>query len=313
MCIAIWKDEGKTISEETLATCFKANSDGAGFMYPENGKLHIHKGYFRFEDFYKAYKPHEDKQCVIHFRIKTHGSVSVDNCHPFNINKEFAFVHNGVISGYGVDDISDTRDFNHKILQPIVKKWGNLSLFEPAMKTLIESKIGYSKLIFLDKHGNAEIFNDSKGVWEEGGGIWYSNSSYKPYVPTYNAATYKPTNYYADNLTVVKSPQAKAYETKTPADKILQEGDLVELTTSHWEGSTRYLAQKGSLWEVVAVNSNYTADLMSDEDGPGNNQFIYNVSFAKITFYKEDTVPDVYESCTTDLWSDSPYYKPYVE
>jgi hypothetical protein len=304
MCIAIWKNENKIIDKETLARCFTANPDGAGFMYPENGKLHVKKGYFRFEDFYKAYQPHENKQCVIHFRIKTHGSVSVDNCHPFNITKEFGFVHNGVISGYGVDDISDTRDFNHKILQPLVKKWGNLSLFEPAIKTLIESKIGYSKLIFLDKHGNAEIFNDIKGEWSDDANIWYSNGSYKPYTPppaltTQSYSSYG--SYYPKPSSTPKPEQSKLFETKSKAHQILAVDDLVTFNKPYWDNDLKYLAPKDSLWEVVAVNNDYTADLMSEDDGPGNAVFLYNVSFAKLDFYDED------EFVTKDVWADSYY------
>ena len=56
MCIAILKPEDKVLSKDTLEECWNSNPDGAGFMYAENGKLHIHKGLMSFSSFYRAYK-----------------------------------------------------------------------------------------------------------------------------------------------------------------------------------------------------------------------------------------------------------------
>ncbi len=180
MCIAIYKPEGKVISLATLKECYTSNPDGAGFMYAENKKLHIEKGFFSFQTFYDAFKKHESKQAVIHFRIKTHGKIDTANCHPFAVNNSVGFVHNGVISGYGDADFSDTVRFNEAILRPLVSKWGNLALFQDPIIELIEGRIGYSKLVFLDRHGNHKIMNEHKGQWDDG--VWYSNDSYKPYV-----------------------------------------------------------------------------------------------------------------------------------
>ena len=61
----------------------------------------VKKGYFTFKEFYKEYKPHGDKQVLIHFRIKTHGPIDKNNCHPFLVNNSLGFIHNGIITGYG--------------------------------------------------------------------------------------------------------------------------------------------------------------------------------------------------------------------
>jgi len=120
MCIAIYKPEGKVISKDTLLECYDGNPDGAGFMYAQNKKLHIEKGFFSFDSFYEAYKLHEQKQTVIHFRIKTHGKIDTTNCHPFAVNSSIGFVHNGIITGFGDANHSDTIGFNNNILQPLV-------------------------------------------------------------------------------------------------------------------------------------------------------------------------------------------------
>ena len=177
MCIAIMKSENKKISKSTLQRCYDANPDGAGFMFAENKELTVKKGYFTFKQFYKEYKPHENKQVLLHFRIKTHGPIDKNNCHPFLVNSGLGFIHNGIISGYGDDKQSDTIDFNKSILQKIVAKHGNMGLFDDPMVELIENVIGYSKLVFLDRHGNYRIMNEKKGSWHDG--VWYSNSSWK--------------------------------------------------------------------------------------------------------------------------------------
>ena len=165
MCIAIMKSAKKKITKATLQRCYDANPDGAGFMYAENKELNVQKGFFTFKEFYKEYKPHENKQVLLHFRIKTHGKIDKNNCHPFLVNNSLGFIHNGIITGYGDDKQSDTIDFNKSILQKIVAKHGNNSLFDDPMVELIENVIGYSKLVFLDRHGNYKIMNEGKGEW----------------------------------------------------------------------------------------------------------------------------------------------------
>ena len=65
MCIAILKQGDVELYESTLQNCWNANDDGAGFMYAEKGKLHIQKGFFTFEEFMEAYKPHAKNNRVI--------------------------------------------------------------------------------------------------------------------------------------------------------------------------------------------------------------------------------------------------------
>ena len=181
------KSANKKISKSTLRRCYDANPDGAGFMYAEDKQLVVNKGYFTFKEFYKEYKPHGDKQVLLHFRIKTHGPINKDNCHPFLVNSGLGFIHNGIINGYGSNIKSDTIEFNESILQKIVSKHGNNSLFDDPMVELIENVIGYSKLVFLDRHGNYTIMNEKKGNWNDG--VWYSNMSWKKPEPI------KHTNY----------------------------------------------------------------------------------------------------------------------
>lgn len=291
MCIAIYKPEGKVISLATLKECYTSNPDGAGFMYAENKKLHIEKGFFSFQSFYDAFKKHESKQAVIHFRIKTHGKIDTANCHPFAVNNSVGFVHNGVISGYGDADFSDTVRFNEAILRPLVSKWGNLALFQDPIIELIEGRIGYSKLVFLDRHGNHKIMNEHKGQWDDG--VWYSNDSYKPYVAPVstweNKSSWYDTKYdWKKNVTTIK-PKA------LPKPKTIEVGALVELLEDIADPATQKVYETGELLEVVAVNKDFTCDLMH-EDYNDQTSFIYNVPYHSLSFvdeFEDDSIDPV--------------------
>jgi glutamine amidotransferase len=181
MCIIALKEQDATISKETLQQCFKANKDGAGFMYAEDNILHTEKGFFSFDDFYKAYTPHQSKKIALHFRIKTHGEINKDNCHPFEVSKTLGLMHNGMIDIQEYNKkFSDTWHFNEKIIKPMYRDNGGF-LKKNYNLELIKKFVGYSKLVFLNNRGVHTIVNEDKGVWENG--VWYSNTSYK--IPTF--------------------------------------------------------------------------------------------------------------------------------
>jgi hypothetical protein len=183
MCIAIYKPAGIILTKELLQTCFTANKDGAGFAYINESYTGVRKIFIKkslnFDTFYAQYeratKINPDSPFLIHFRIKTHGPIDKDNCHPFMVDKETVFIHNGIISGVGVDPKkSDTRLFNEKVLQKLPIGWNH----NEAIRTLVEDFISHSKLVTMNIEGDIQIFNENKGQWE--GGCWFSNSSYKP-------------------------------------------------------------------------------------------------------------------------------------
>ena len=287
MCIAIYKPKDKLINKTTLKRCYDSNPDGAGFMYAQSKKLHIQKGFFDFDKFYEAYKKHEAKKCIIHFRIKTHGKIDETNCHPFHINDALGFVHNGTISGFGNDIHSDTIQFNEAILQKLVGKWGNLSLFEDPIVNLIEGRIGYSKLIMLDRHGNHKIFNEDKGEWDDG--VWYSNTSYKPR-PTYYQSKFD-YDKYDWGMGGRYKPKALTHSVSPEpiAQSVFKVGDACLVTDTIKDRTTGAQLEVGEWVEVVNCNKNGTVDIAAD-DGDTTRPFIfYNVSTKRLMLddYKE--------------------------
>ena len=94
MCIAIYSLKGNEIpNDDILRTCFRNNSDGAGFCFnTDNNQVQIVKGFMDFESFITALHKYDEKYCfknrgvLLHFRICTHGGTNPSNCHPFTIS-----------------------------------------------------------------------------------------------------------------------------------------------------------------------------------------------------------------------------------
>ena len=178
MCIAILNEANNVIDFNTLQTCWNNNRDGAGMLYIQVGKLKVYKQMDSFNKFYDAYLKARNndltKKIVLHFRISTHGKVNKTNCHPFLVNNDLGFVHNGIISGLPYSaDYSDTYMFNKEVLKRLPSDFISYN----GIKLLLKEFIDYSKLIFLDSNNNYNIINEEKGVWDNGN--WYSNTTYK--------------------------------------------------------------------------------------------------------------------------------------
>lgn len=189
MCILIAKQAGIAIQEKILERCFNANPDGAGFCVEIDNKLQIFKGYFTFASFMDAFQPYEQLKAIIHFRIKTHGPVVEENCHPFYIQDDLVFGHNGIISKVPNDaKKSDTRMFKELYLKPLVENYGVDILKTPQIQSLIEDYIGASKLVMMKQGEEGFIFFNKRYGNESKEGIWFSNYSWqepKP-LPVYN-------------------------------------------------------------------------------------------------------------------------------
>lgn len=193
MCIALIKPaESKLPSEEVLRRCFTANRDGAGFAYAQDSRVHFEKGLMTIEALLERIKlVPEGLPMLIHFRIGTHGGKGPEYTHPFPFTHDTnslymlsgkcnfpMMIHNGIIAGYGtachtaqdgdtVRPMSDTQDFIHSMSS------GKLS------REAAKVALGAGKVAFLSPDGKWEKW----GEWQESEGVWFSNSSYKPYAP----------------------------------------------------------------------------------------------------------------------------------
>lgn len=180
MCLAIYKPANKIIKLSELENGFNSNRDGAGFAYISRGKIVIKKGYFKWDEFVKAYLPHEKKQMVIHFRLATHGAEDAFNCHPWPCaDGKFAIIHNGILSYPSSPTKSDTGHFVDEVLDPILSQTPDM-FNNPGLSWLIEESISNSnKIVILREDGGYNILNEKQGLWHEGS--WFSNTCFRGY------------------------------------------------------------------------------------------------------------------------------------
>lgn len=192
MCIIAAKAKGVAMpDDQTIENMWYGNSDGAGFMYAENGKVYIRKGFMEYSQFRKALDElaatHDMTQLplVMHFRITTHGGTKPANCHPFPITDSVGILskletkcrvgvaHNGVIDITPRKGISDTMEYIASQLAPLSRAvpefYKNKHLIE-----MIYNATG-SRLAFLARDGSIYTVGD----FIEDGGMLYSNTSYR--------------------------------------------------------------------------------------------------------------------------------------
>jgi hypothetical protein len=207
MCLAIYKPAGKSIPTEHLEEGFLSNPHGAGFSYAINGELHSQKGFFKFNNFLKAYEKAVTKDAValVHFRYATHGEQNEFNCHPWPAcGGEYSVIHNGILNIQSTKEKSDTGHFVDEVLTPMLEKVASPD--DPALRFLVESTIGSgNKILVMDVAGKVTIYNEKSGTWDEG--IWYSNCGYLP-VTNYYSGRFLP-QYYHDSVPALQSSSKK--------------------------------------------------------------------------------------------------------
>jgi len=173
MCLIIDQPRGHILTPYDVREIYRRNKDGFGVMWAEGGKVHTRRYLPRNEEQAVAlYQRHAGRECVLHWRMATHGKVTLENVHPFMVSDDIAMVHNGVLWGYGSKDESDTREFVRTELAPLLA--GNETwLQEPDLIEWIESAIVGSAMVFVRSDGRVERMGNA-GL--EHNGAWYSNT-----------------------------------------------------------------------------------------------------------------------------------------
>jgi len=191
MCIAIM-NHGKLLSKKKLQNCWNNNDDGAGMLFIKDGQLQIEKfpnkgkdSFTKFNDRYIDVKTSqtEDTPILLHFRIATHG-MSDEYLHPFAVTNDLALIHNGVISGFGTRDKSDTSEFAD-LLGTMPGMSIDMLDIPFVEESIYEFLGGTNKVVFMDNTGEYRIFNEGLGHWI--GDNWFSNDSHEKSVRYYGS------------------------------------------------------------------------------------------------------------------------------
>lgn len=172
MCVIFIKPAGQAMpSYEIVRAAWQRNPDGGGFVTPTR--------FFKSMDFLEFYKAlrnvPESEPCIVHVRWATHGSVKLDNCHPFyDEGTNTYFSHNGILAIRPREDMTDSETAFRDILVPVIKQYGYQS---QELTRAVEKIIGVSKFAMLQ--GNrVRTF----GHFEKVDGILYSNLHFINYL-----------------------------------------------------------------------------------------------------------------------------------
>lgn len=165
------------------------NTDGFGYCYPVNNKIHIVKlGLLKSaKQIIKNIKDNIpniiDTPILLHARIATSGLIDKKACHPYPITDkddllripdllcEMACCHNGVLSK-GDKVLNDSQLFIRDILSHFTFNEMNMA----HIKTLLECYISGSKLAVMNNDSQVLLLGNG---WITEENIFYSNSSYK--------------------------------------------------------------------------------------------------------------------------------------
>lgn len=191
MCIIILNCDG-VLPKHVVYNSWDANQDGAGLAWADGVKIHVEKEMSSKKRFYKMYLAAREKTTLpimLHFRIGTSGLKDLTNCHPFVVNKNLVFSHNGIISQFSEKSkFSDTYLFNEVILRRLPVSF----LKNTAICTLLSDYIDKSKLCFLHVSGEYTIINEELGHWN--GENWFSNHSYEYEQPKFYGGSWNYKN-----------------------------------------------------------------------------------------------------------------------
>ena len=177
MCIIAIKKKGVKFPQvETIKTMCDNNPDGFAIVYHVKGQDVQCMRSLNSNDVYALYRKllrHSYKKVsfFMHARIKTHGTININNCHGWHSDEcNMYFAHNGILSIKNRDDMTDSETFLRDIFTPayIMGGW-------PAAKLTIDACIGTSKFVFMNEEGKIAHF----GNYIESDGMLYSNTTYK--------------------------------------------------------------------------------------------------------------------------------------
>lgn len=251
MCIIAIKKKGVKFPQvETIKTMCDNNPDGFAIVYHIKGQDVQCMRSLKSDDVYTLYRKllkHSYKKVsfFMHARIKTHGTININNCHGWHSDEcNMYFAHNGILSIKNRDDMTDSETFLRDIFTPayIMGGW-------PAAKLTIDACIGTSKFVFMNEEGEIAHF----GYYIESDGMLYSNSTYKEdrYSSYYN------------------------YNPQKTATCPFRNGDIVECNKDCG------LFKKGERYKITSVIS-YGANVTSVVE-PFSFRYIYHDNYKNFT------------------------------
>ena len=196
MCLLTYLPAGTVPDLDALRTGAELNPDGHGYAVVAGRELVVGKGLDAevvLAEFDAVRRAHPDGPALFHSRLRTHGRLDVDNCHPFVVGGDprTVIAHNGILPAVVRPRRGDPRSDTRIAAEDHPPAAGPLHLRRTRLR--LQRWMGPTNLMVLltvDRRyrQNAYLFNEAEGTWDHG--IWYSNHGYQP-LPTRSAATWR--------------------------------------------------------------------------------------------------------------------------
>ena len=163
MCVIIYKPKGVEMpGKDILTKINRYNHDGYGLVSTRHSFKTMY--YCKFIEHLQRVGINED--CILHFRLATHGSKCRSNCHPFNEGDVY-FAHNGILPITPAAGKTDSETAFRRVVYPAIERYGYHS---GEVGRVINSIIGLSKFALMYK-GDVRLFGDYTAI----DGVYYSN------------------------------------------------------------------------------------------------------------------------------------------
>lgn len=182
MCVIVHQPNGAHLSKNLARELWQTNPDGGGFAFLDNDKNLVVEKFMKFSSFWSKFETMRStfpaRDFMLHMRIATHGSVSINNVHPFQLNEHTMMAHNGILHEVTDDldaDPNDDRTDSEYFIQEVLKDLPRTWLDNKYLRAMMDEWIGWSRLMFITNDPLLEHTVYRIGNWEQEQGLMLSN------------------------------------------------------------------------------------------------------------------------------------------
>lgn len=265
------------------------NNDGFGFSFKKDNTkaVYIAKGYMdinKMIDEIRDHKLKDEDELIVHLRMRSAGSISPENTHPFELNIGSSapvpysyhgkttlypvMFHNGTFPDF-VDTTknqSDTYNFANKLMKSD-KIWKFLVNDTEKFKLTFNNILKTNRLAFISKESEMILL----GEWITDENYIFSNTSYKKYSQAYSNYLTKRETTIPDRTPNTGDPIPSL---NTKIIKVNETNFKRFIVKSHCSNSVGSKIEKDEYFTINKYDSNNKTVLLEEKNHPGSYRFI---------------------------------------